>query len=42
MLMNALCKPNLGAPGHVTEILQAENGPKVGDFEATYLGNYQY
>ena len=42
VLMNAVRKPSLQAPGHVTKILQAENGPKVGDFEAIYLGNYQY
>ena len=31
-LMNASCKPRLGG-GHVTKILQAENGQKVDDFE---------
>ena len=41
VLMNALSKPNLGAPGYVTRILQAENGRKVDEFEAIYLGNYQ-
>ena len=42
MLINALCKPSLGAPGHVTKILQAENGQKVDEFETIYLGNYRY
>ena len=40
--MNALCKPCLGAPGHVTKILQAESQQKVEDFEPIYLGNYRY
>ena len=41
--MNALCKPSLGALGHVTKILQAENftGQKV-EFEPIYLGHYRY
>ena len=38
--MNALCKPSLGAPSHVTKILQAKNGQKVDEFELIYLGNY--
>ena len=42
MLMNALCKPSLGASGLVNKILQAENGQKVDEFEPIYLGNYQY
>ena len=32
----------LGAPGHVTKMLHAENGQKVDDFEAMYLGKYQF
>ena len=40
--MNALHKPSLVAPGHVTKILQAENGQKVDEFEPIYLGNYRY
>ena len=39
--MNALCKPSLGAPGHVTKILQIENGQKVEEFNPINLGNYQ-
>ena len=27
--MNAVCKPSLGAPGHVIKILRAENGQKL-------------
>ena len=27
--MNALCKPSLWAPSHVTKILQTQNGQKV-------------
>ena len=42
VLINALCKPSLGAPGHVTKILQAKGGQKVDDFEPIYLGNYRY
>ena len=42
MLMNALFKSSLGAPGLVTKILQAENGQKVDKFEPIYLGNNQY
>ena len=42
VLMNALCKPSLGAPGRVTKILQAKNGQEVDDFGPIYLGNYQY
>ena len=38
VLMNALCKPSLGVPGHVTKILLAENGQKVDEFEPiTYI-----
>ena len=29
VLISALCKPSLGAPGHVTNILQLKNGQKV-------------
>ena len=29
MLINALCKPSLGAPDHVTKILQAKSGRKL-------------
>ena len=45
VLMNALCKPSLGAPDHITKILQAENGQKVKEFEPIYLGTvitYRY
>ena len=41
VLMNALRKPSLGASGHVTKILQTENGQKVVEFEPIYLGNYR-
>ena len=34
VLMNALCKLSLGAPGHVIKILQAKNGQKVNEFES--------
>ena len=37
--MNALYKPTLEASSHVTEIVQAENGQKVHDFQSIYLGN---
>ena len=40
--MNVLCKPSLGAPGHVTKMLRAENGQKVDDFEPIDRGKYQY
>ena len=40
--MSALCKPSLGAPSHVTKMLQAENELKVDEFEPIYLGNYRY
>ena len=36
--MNTLCKPSLGASGHVPKMLQAENGQKVDEFEPIYLG----
>ena len=39
VLINASYKPSLGAPGHVTEILQGENMQKVDEFEPIYLGN---
>ena len=43
VLMNALCEASLGGPGHVTKILQAENGQKVDEFESIYhLGKYRY
>ena len=42
MLINALYKPSLGAPGHVTKILQVKNVQKFNEFEPIYLGNYQY
>ena len=29
VLINALCKPSLGSPSHVTKILPAENGQKL-------------
>ena len=37
--MIALCKPSLGAPGHVTKILLAKSRQKVDGFEPIYLGN---
>ena len=40
--ISGLCKPSLGAPGHVTTMLQAENGQKVDDFELIYLRNYRF
>ena len=36
MLMNALCKPSMGAPGYLTKILQAKNWLKVDEFEPIY------
>ena len=42
VLVNALCKPSLGTPGHVTKILETENGQKVDKFEPIYFGNYQH
>ena len=41
VLINVLCKLSLGAPGHVTKMLQVENGQKVDDFEPIHLGKYQ-
>ena len=38
-----LCKQSLEAPGHVTKILQTENGQKVDEFETIDIfQNYQY
>ena len=37
VLINALCKPSLGAPGHVTKILLATSGQKVDKFDPIYL-----
>ena len=42
VIVSGLCKPRLETPGHVTKMLQAENGQKLGDFEPIYLGNYGY
>ena len=43
VLMNALCKLILGAPGHVTKILRAKNGQKVDNFKIyIYIDNYRY
>ena len=42
VFMNALWKPSLRAPSHVTKIVQAKSGEKVDDFEPIYLGNYRY
>ena len=42
VLLNAFCKPSLGAPVHVTKISQAENGDKVDEFETIYLGKHRY
>ena len=42
LFVNASYKPSLGATGHMTKILRAENGQKVDKFEPTYLGNYRY
>ena len=42
VLINALCKPSMGAPGHVTKISQVENGQKVVEFQPIYLGKYRY
>ena len=39
--MSASYKPSLGAPGHVIEILQAENGQNVDEFEPIYLGKHR-
>ena len=38
VLITALCKPSLGAPGYVAKILQAKSGQKVDDFEAMDTG----
>ena len=40
VLMNALYIPSLELPGHVTKILQAQNGQKVDEFEPIYFANY--
>ena len=37
--MNTLCKLSLVALGHVTKILQAENGQKVYEFESILMKN---
>ena len=42
VLMNISWKTSLGALGHLTKFLQAENGQKVDEFEPIYLGNYPY
>ena len=42
VLMNALHKPSLRAPGPVANILTVENGKKIDKFEPIYLGNYRY
>ena len=35
VLVNALCKPSLGARGYVTKILLVENEQTVDEFEPT-------
>ena len=40
--MNALRKPSLGAPGHLTKFLQTESGQKVDEYEAIYLSNCRH
>ena len=40
VLINALCKPSLGTPSHMTNILQAKNVQKVDEFEPIYLDKY--
>ena len=42
MLINALCKPSLGAPGDVINTLQAKNGQIVDNFESIYFSKYQF
>ena len=42
VLVKALCKSSLEALGHVTKILQGENGQDVDEFEPIYLANYRY
>ena len=43
VLINGLRKLSLGAPGHVTKILQAENGRKVDDFKSIYyVSKYRF
>ena len=42
VIMNGFCKPSLWAPGHVTEMLQAENGQKMDDFEPIYLSKTDF
>ena len=41
-IINASCKPSLGALGHVTKMLQAENEQKVDNLELIYLGKHQF
>ena len=38
---NSLRKPSLGAPGHVTNMLQTQNVQKVDDFEPIYVRSSQ-
>ena len=42
VIINNFCKPSLGAPGHVTKMLQAENGQKVDEFETIHLHKYRF
>ena len=37
-----LSEPNLGAPGHVTVILQVKNEQKLDEVVPIYLGKYRY
>ena len=40
--MRLLCESGLGALGHETGILQAENRQKSGKVEPVYLSKYRY
>ena len=42
VLMKALCKQSLGALGHVTKILQGENGQNVDEFEQIHRDDCRY
>ena len=42
VLMNALCKPSLGAPSCVIKIVQPKSGQKVDNFKLIYLNNFRY
>ena len=41
VIIKGLCKPSLGAPGHVTKMLQAENEQKMDEFKQIYRDKYR-